>query len=287
MVLEDQPQCCARLGATGRSCVEHATGVSGGQTREDMDQAGLARAGRAGDAKHVAAPDAEREVADKHGVGVAYGHCLDDEAGRLNHSPASSALSCRARRTIPPVVEMDGQKRSARVEGEDLRGQLDRPGAADDREALRAPALSGYCSVLDGQRAGKRLGDGRVMGDDDDRGAAQLTRVAQRRDHHVPGVRIELARRLVGQQHARRCRQRSGDRRPVLLSGRESVHGPVGELGQTHPLHQLLARPAQRPAAPTCPARGEADVLDDRGIGQQVAHAGPGAAARARWRAVG
>ena len=37
----------------------------------------------------------------------------------------------------PAVVEIDGQKRSARVAGEDLRGQLDRPRAADDREALR------------------------------------------------------------------------------------------------------------------------------------------------------
>ena len=139
----------------------------------------------------------------------------------------------------PAVVEMDGQKRSARVASEDLRGQLDRPGAADDRVALppRPSAPIAPYSIASERGSASETARSWVT----TMTVAPLSSRASR-SAAITMSRLWGSSWPVGSSASStrgESRQRTGDRRSVLLSGRESVHGPVGELSQTHALHQI------------------------------------------------
>ena len=74
--------------------------------------------------------------------------------------------------------------------------------------------------------------DGRVVRDDDDGPSLLLVQPRQRGHHLRPGVAVQIARRLVGQDDAGIVHQRPGDGHPLLL--------PTGELRGLvpHPIGQ-------------------------------------------------
>ena len=76
------------------------------------------------------------------------------------------------------------------------------------------------------------------MGDHDDGLAELVDRTAQQAEDLATGARVEVARRLVGEQHHRPCDERPGDGDALLLSARE-LRGPVVEaVAQAHAIDQ-------------------------------------------------
>ena len=105
---------------------------------------------------------------------------------------------------------------------------------------------------------------GAVLGDHD-RDPVPVPQVKQGGDQLVGGDRIELARRLVEQQHPRPHREHGCDRHPLAFAARERAGGALGEVaGAGH---------AQRVAGPRVDlGRLDAQVLDaERGLGQDAA----------------
>src|SRR6266540_2911233 len=101
-------------------------------------------------------------------------------------------------------------------------------------------------------------------------GCGRSGRPRQRLQDLVAGARVEVAGRLVGQQHRRLGRQRPGDRHPLLLAAGE-LRGPVQQaLGEAHGLQGLGGAPA--PLGPAEPAvdQREADVAERRGPRQEL-----------------
>jgi hypothetical protein len=105
-------------------------------------------------------------------------------------------------------------------------------------------------------------GDGGVVGDQDQGQAAFPPQVFQQDDDVVAGVLIQVASRLVGQQHPGLLDQSPGDRGPLLLL----LLLPAGQLGGqvAGPVGQAdLVQRGGYPAA----ARGVADAeRDQRGL---------------------
>ena len=63
-----------------------------------------------------------------------------------------------------------------------------------------------------------------VVRRDDDRRPMTKAEPCEQLDHIGTGLRVEVARRLVGEDHARLVRERTRDRNPLLLA--------AGELGR-------------------------------------------------------
>ena len=72
-------------------------------------------------------------------------------------------------------------------------------------------------AVAQPQHAIRLSGDGIVVRDEQDRRSALVTESAQQRDDLGPGLRVQRAGRLVGEQHARIVRERTRDRHPLAL----------------------------------------------------------------------
>src|SRR6185437_6531107 len=92
--------------------------------------------------------------------------------------------------------------------------------------------LDGELAVAHRAEALGAAGDGAVVRDHDHRQAVVLPELLQQGDNLVAGVLVEVAGRLVGEQHSRLLDQRAGDRHALLLTAgqlRRQVPGPVGE----------------------------------------------------------
>jgi hypothetical protein len=135
------------------------------------------------------------------------------------------------------------------VAARDLPGQ---PAVAQEDDALR-------------YRCGPR-----VMGDDDHRLALGAIQVAQEPEHLRARARVQVARRLVGQDELGIGEERPGDRDPLLLASRELRRQVIGAVRQPDPVQQgrcALARCVVRAAGDE---RGKEHVLLSAQRGQQV-----------------
>ena len=79
----------------------------------------------------------------------------------------------------------------------------------------------------------------RVVGRDDRRDALGPDDVPDEQHDPLPGLRVELAGRLVGEQQPRPVRERPGDRDPLLLAARELVRPVLRPLAEADELQQL------------------------------------------------
>jgi hypothetical protein len=87
-------------------------------------------------------------------------------------------------------------------------------------------------SVAHRDPARSARGEARVVRRDDHRRAAALGEACEQVDHLGAGLRVEVACRLVGEDHARLIAERAGDRDALLLAARQvggEVGHPVGE----------------------------------------------------------
>ena len=71
------------------------------------------------------------------------------------------------------------------------------------------------------ERPWRRGRDRLVVRHEDDALAVLMREVAQQRDDLIPGLAVEVASRLVGQDDARVIGERPGDGNPLLLAARE------------------------------------------------------------------
>ena len=83
-----------------------------------------------------------------------------------------------------------------------------------DHRARSSPTICAVAHVDDAPRGAREI---LVVRDDDDRRPIGVQPLEQR-DHLRAGVRVELARRLVGEQERRAVRQRARDRDALLLA---------------------------------------------------------------------
>ena len=112
-------------------------------------------------------------------------------------------------------------------------------------------------------------GRGRVVGDHDD-GLAQLAdRVAQERQHLGAGAGVEVAGRLVGEDHLGPRHQRPGQRDPLLLAAGQLARAG-GRAGRSRP--STSARWANRPRSGVAAGQvqRQRDVLRRGELRQQV-----------------
>ena len=125
----------------------------------------------------------------------------------------------------------------------------------------RPDRLAGVPAVDEVQLVVAQVGDLRVVGGQHDDGAAVGLR-AQLGHHQVAVVLVELAGRLVGQQHVGLHGQRPRHRDPLELAAGELGDQPLGEVADPDPLQ---GRPGPgrrpRPGATRAGAQGDRDVL--------------------------
>ena len=130
------------------------------------------------------------------------------------------------------------------------------------------------------RRAG---GEGRVVGRDDDRRAALRREAREEVDHVGAGLRVEVAGRLVGEDHARLDDERARDRDALLLAARElrrQVRRALDEPDLGEQPERALARaplpetPSGASATSTFWTRGQRRdqvvVLEDEAEGAQA-----------------
>jgi hypothetical protein len=89
-----------------------------------------------------------------------------------------------------------------------------------------------------------------IVRDDDDRGAVGVHAIEEV-GHLLPGVLIELPRRLVGEQQPGTIRQRAGDGHSLHLAARELRRPVMAAIAQADVVEQFPgARPAVRRVGP-------------------------------------
>ena len=130
----------------------------------------------------------------------------------------------------------------------------------------------------------------RVVGRDDRRHALGPDDVPDEQHDPLPGLRVELAGRLVGEQEPRPVRERPGDRHPLLLAARELVRAVLRPLAEADELEELghagVALSGIRPDE----AERHLDVLgrgQDRDQAERLEHERDRVAAHARGRVLG
>src|SRR5581483_5640838 len=139
-----------------------------------------------------------------------------------------------------------------------------------DAELVPAERLRRDAAVPDRHRPAHLLRDERVVREDDDRHAELAVERSQRLEELARAVGVELARRLVREQHGRIVRQRDGDGDPLLLAAGERFRPVAGAVSEADDLEQLpRARPALR-AIDALQRHGQLDVLDRRQVRKEV-----------------
>jgi hypothetical protein len=93
--------------------------------------------------------------------------------------------------------------------------------------------------------------------------------LAQERQHLRAGLHVEVACRLVGQQHSGIVDEGTGDREALLLPTGELVRHRVGDVAQPEPVDQRAAAP-ERAGRGAGNAAGEEHVGLAAQLGQQV-----------------
>ena len=133
---------------------------------------------------------------------------------------------------------------------------------------LDAPRLLhlGQPAVLEADLAVGAGGDRGVVGDQD-QGVTALVEVGQERHHDRLVDRVEVPRRLVGEDQRRLVDQRPGDADPLLLASGELARQMAQPLAQAHPAQRLLGLAAVGHAVDVL---GEHDVLQRGEVGDQM-----------------
>ena len=145
---------------------------------------------------------------------------------------------------------------------------------------LAHPAIVHDAPFGEADPALQRVGDRRVVRDDDHRGAELVADPVEQADDQIAVGPVELAGRLVGEQQLRRGGHRDRRGQPLLLAAGHPRDPLVGELGETE-LAQQLDRLRQAPARP----RGAAPAGRNRCCrprSRTAAGCAPGSAARCR-----
>jgi hypothetical protein len=124
------------------------------------------------------------------------------------------------------------------------------------------PALVGHdATVREPHDPVGATGDPGVMGDDDDRHPAVAVQLAERGHQLIRGGRVELAGRLVGEDHGRLVHEGSRDRHALLLAAGQLGRPMAGPGAEANELEQLL-RASPSVASPRPVAERQEDVLD-------------------------
>ena len=101
-----------------------------------------------------------------------------------------------------------------------------------------------------GSRAARASGDSRVVRHDDDASDAARRREREKQVHDLLARRrVEVAGRLVGEQHVRVVRERARDRDALLLAARELRRQVVGARAEPDRVEQLGTRARRSRAA--------------------------------------
>ena len=108
------------------------------------------------------------------------------------------------------------------------------------------------------------------MGHDHHRGAEAAVDPFEESNHVPAGLRVELARGLVGEQQARRRADGRGQCHQLLGPSGEIGHRSVHCAPQTQPAQQFLGRPQLAPPPGAGSLLREPDVLGGGGIGEKV-----------------
>ena len=123
--------------------------------------------------------------------------------------------------------------------------------------AARNAGAGGFSSpyIRDGRVARARLaasrtarsvpGERQIVGDENQAESFTSLQLFEENDDFGFGVLVEVARRLVGEQQARRVDQRTGNRHPALLAAGQACRIGGGAAGQTDP-RQADVRRAHR-----------------------------------------
>src|SRR5438270_5660817 len=116
-------------------------------------------------------------------------------------------------------------------------------------------------AVADLQHAVGLTGNGVVVGDHEDRRSALVAHAAEELEDLRPRVRVERARRLVGEEHARIVCESARDRHALTLSSGESRRVAANALCEPDLDEQLACASFPFGARPY-PQHGDLDVLD-------------------------
>ena len=103
-------------------------------------------------------------------------------------------------------------------------------------------AVAHHHAVAELDHAVSHVEHGRIVGGHDGCHALLAHQAPQQAHDAVPGLRVELAGRLIGQQQGRLIGQRAGDGDALLLAAGELVRPMVGAVGQAHQAQQVLIR---------------------------------------------
>ena len=119
-----------------------------------------------------------------------------------------------------------------------------------------------------------------IVGRGDDRRPAGGG-VLEQADHQPAGGAVEMSGRLVGQQHARRRRQRPRQRHAALLAARQPIGAAVAVLGKADPLQPLIGLGLGLVVADAAQVERQGDVLtrgqvlDQRRVLRDIAEQAP------------
>ncbi len=163
-------------------------------------------------------------------------------------------------KTVPPgsATAISGRKLDGAVTPGDGEPPAGAPLRSDD-------------ALGDPERARERLGERRVVGDDDDGRPAQLVRAAQVLDHRVAPRHVE-PRRWARRRAAPGVRSTSRWRSRPAAAVRRRSGGPAGRAIDPSPNVSISSSPDQRSGHPRrrAPRWAKRDVLQRRRVGQQV-----------------
>src|SRR5690349_18072548 len=106
--------------------------------------------------------------------------------------------------------------------------------------------------------------EGGVVGRHDDRGAVPLAQPGEEIDHVGARLRVEIPRRLIGENDSRLVRKRTRDRDALLLAARQMRGQMVDPRREADLLEQRTGALGQRIAAHTVRGECRLDVLERR-----------------------
>ena len=113
-------------------------------------------------------------------------------------------------------------------------------------------------------------GDVRVVRDDENRRSERDVQIAHQPQNVGPGLRVEIARRLVGEQNGRIHRQGARNRDALSLASRKLVGQMVHSRRQLHQIEQLARAIVDFLPRPAAQVQRQRHVFDARQARQQV-----------------
>src|SRR5581483_4044187 len=132
------------------------------------------------------------------------------------------------------------------------------------------PAVFDHAAVAKCDRAAAATRDGHVVRDDDDGRIQSTVKIANESEDVFTGARVEIARRLVGEEYRRVDRQRPGDRDTLALAARQLVGQMIDAMSQLHEIEELTGARLDLPPRPPAQVQRESDVFETGERRQQV-----------------